>query len=81
MNTTQRRILITGLALFALSALFPPWQTHDGQPAGLAFLLHPPIGPGHWEPILSLPGLLVEWVALGALLGLAWLLCGGRRDE
>ena len=84
LNENQKKIVIAGVVLFVLMGLFPPWtytldheSTHRKRPAGYALILEPP-GPESTHVAFGVEidvwRLLVQWLVLGAAIGVALLL-------
>lgn len=67
----QQSVLTYGLAAFALCGLFPPWISGSSRAnAGYSFILS---APSHVARI-DTTRLIVEWLSVGALTGVATLL-------
>ena len=90
-STTQRRIILAGVAVLALMGLFPPW-THtirnegisSEEPAGYGFIAWPP--PKKYDSATSglkidLSRLLIQWAVTIAATGSGVLLTAKREDE
>lgn len=89
----QRKILIAGVALIALMALFPPWtytfkyqSTYSEEPAGYSFIADPPRprATRRTDGVkLDIARLTVQVVAVLALMGIGLLVVSGdsRRDS
>jgi hypothetical protein len=84
---TPRRVMGAALLLIAVSALFPPWEAHNGilvAQCGFA-----PVWVGqpsrcNWlgEPKVAWTQLLLEWLFVGAVAGgLVALRTEKRRDS
>ena len=78
----QKALIVCGLAVFALSGLFPPWvHTHyrsrSHESAGYSLIFIPPDSGG---VDLDYNRLLVEWACIGAIMGAAWLFGGSRAE-
>ncbi|HEV2327954.1 MAG TPA: hypothetical protein VGY56_04090 [Verrucomicrobiae bacterium] len=87
------KILITSLAVFILTCLFPPWlnvldipyHAHQRVQSGHEFILTPPQPQGdRWSVEIDMNTLFVEWAGLAAITGLIWVLIvkpTGLRDD
>lgn len=73
-------ILICGLTAFALCGLWPPWLEIDYRGhAVVAGDHHFIFGPPEYEARLDAQRLLVQWLCVGALSGIAWLLATPKK--
>ncbi len=71
LNGRQRWVIAVFVALFVLSALFPPWMNRydavvvRGQtPIGYAFIASPPAPIAFGDVKIDVSRLLIEWVVL-----------------
>ena len=96
--TKQQRVLVCGLLAVVLCGLFPPWLhtyystgtsdfagSRSERSAGYNFIFAPPpprSGSVCYGVRLDVTTLLVEWLCVGALTGVAWLVVGtAKRPE
>ena len=83
----KTKLVITTIAIFVLTCLFPPWQYtvdrngsygyHSRKPAGYSLLFNPPTNPdriyGNGVQV-DFGRLFLEWTALAAVTGVVWIL-------
>jgi hypothetical protein len=91
LNTTQRVIILAGIAIIALMGLFPPWtytlkatMTYSEEPAGYGFIASPPRRKGdslmHGVKIDS-SRLLIQWTVTIAASCFGVLVTAKRKDK
>lgn len=76
MNNRQRKILIAVAALIALMLLYPPYQLHTGAGMGYSWLFSPPEYGYSVHAVINASQLLVQWVAVLLIGGIAFALSG-----
>lgn len=70
----RRPVIIAALVIAALAGAFPPWRlTVPGRsrPAGLHFVLAPPSPWGVWQPRVDVARLVIIWLVLASVTGVA----------
>jgi len=72
MNDRQRTILIVAGSLIGLLMLYPPFQLHTGLGLGYSWLFFPPKD----HAVINASQLLVQWVAVLLIGGIAFVLSG-----
>lgn len=75
MTRKQRIILTVGLAVFVVSAIFPPWRDYSGKFGPYALLTHA------GDERLDIHRLLVEWIIIVAVAGGLMLLTTKGKSE
>lgn len=83
-KTRQRIVLCAGLFIATVAALFPPWIEQHGSidiaAHGLSWVLW--ARPTEWDSMRPDYGRLgVEWAAIAALTGCAFVAAGGQKKE
>jgi hypothetical protein len=76
MNRHQKRVLVIGGILIALALLYPPFQIM-GRGMGYSWLFSPP----HDVAIINAGQLIVQWVAIVLIGGVAYLLVKDLPDS
>lgn len=76
MNDRQRKILIAVAALIGLMLLYPPYQHHEGAGMGYSWLFSPPEYGYSVHAVINASQLLVQWVAVLLIGGIAFALSG-----
>jgi hypothetical protein len=90
LNLMQQRVLIGGVVVLALMALFPPWkETIDShgyrsqRPSGYTFIGSPPrrTEGSHWGESIDMPRWLIPMAVVVVATGVgAWLLQGWKPE-
>lgn len=73
MNDRQRKILIAVATLIGLMLLYPPYQLHTGVGMGHSWIFSPP---NDGYAVINASQLLVQWVAVVLIGGIAFALSG-----
>ena len=90
LNSTQRAVLLAGIAVIVLMGVFPPWTytfksraTYSEEPAGYSFIASPPSRRGnnlmHGVKI-DMPRLVIQWVLAIAASGFGVLVTTKQKD-
>lgn len=77
LSSSRRRILGAALLFAALAGAFPPWTLNipgRAKPAGLHFVLSPPEPWGVWQPRVDGARLVIIWLTIAGLAGVALLI-------
>jgi hypothetical protein len=80
LNPVHRKLLKAAIWTVAATLLFPPFVFYHPQGGALGtafgFLLSPPEHPigGEWTGIVDVPLLVIEWLAIGIVLRILWVL-------
>jgi hypothetical protein len=90
-NTTQRVIILSGMAVIVLMGLYPPWTytfkssiTYSEQPAGYGFIASPPrtIADSLMHGAkMDMSRLLIQWAVTIAASCAGVLVTAKRKDE
>ena len=90
-NSKQRKVIVVGMALIAVMALYPPWtytfkfqSIYSENPAGYASIVIPPSSDSgrRSEGVkVDLTRLLLQLLAVSLLTGIGFILAGEPKNK